>query len=196
MGIGAIVGMVAVAVLFRAAMAAAGAVTFGAAGVLLAAVWLNGLPHQPQFARAGDIQKIVLVSAHQGATLDAKGAVTVAGQVADRVWGDGLAAWNGLPDEHRLRIVVSGLGAALLGLIVGAIMPRRAAALVTALLGAGVFLTSLTWLARAAQWPGQALLDHGPMGWLAIWLVASAAGLVFQLCSQVRPRPEAKPATT
>jgi len=36
-----------------------------------------------------------------------------------------------------MRLLISGLGAGLLGLVIGALMPKRAAALVTALFGAG-----------------------------------------------------------
>jgi hypothetical protein len=78
--------------------------------------------------------------------------------------------------------------------MVGAMMPRRAAALVTALLGAGVSLASLTWMARTGEWPARSVLEQGPMGWLAIWGVVAAAGLVFQLTGQVKPKPQTRPA--
>ena len=235
LGVGAVVGMVAAGVLFRAAMAAAGAVTFGAAGVLAAGIWLNGVPleqprtlaqtgaeTEPLWAKSqmkGDEKsgvpellsetsakrlslgvpggaRVLLASMQDSAKpgIDDSGAASVAGQLADRLWGDAVASWKSLPDENRLRIVISGLGAALVGLIIGALMPRRAAALVTALLGAGVFLVSLTWMARAADLPGRGLLDHGAMGWLMIWSVAAGAGLVFQLCGHPRTAKKPTPA--
>jgi hypothetical protein len=182
--------MVAAAALFRAAMAVAGAVTFAAAGVLAAGVWMGGLQVQtPSLAGVDKSATAVVALAsfptHQGG----RAADGAAGQLAGALWGDAQTAWGSLPPEIQMRLIVSGLGAGLVGLVVGAMMPRKAAALLTAMLGAGVFLASLWWVAQKAALPGRELLEHGPLGWLMIWGVVAGCGLVFQLCGQAKPSP-------
>jgi hypothetical protein len=194
MGIGTIIGMVAAAVLFRAAMAAAGAATFGAAGVLIAGMTLGMSPQVPASFANVDKQAAQTVVLASYPRQEADASSNVAGKLAEQLWGDATVAWGSLPSDSKMRLMASGLGAGLLGLMVGAMMPRRAAALVTALLGAGVSLASFTWIAQRAEWPGRGLLEHGPMGWLAICGVVAAAGLVFQLTGQVKPKPQPKQA--
>jgi hypothetical protein len=197
MGIGGIVGIVAAMVLFRAAMAAAGAVTFAAAGALACAVWTGGLPAaQPSLKSAivdNNGPRLVLASLQpQG---DTAPLAPAARQLAQTVWGDAQSAWSSLPPDAQWRLLGSGLGAGLVGLIIGALMPRKAAALLTSLLGAGIFLASLAWLSQVADLPGRSLLDQGPVGSLAMWGVVAFAGLAFQLASQARPRrPQPQPA--
>jgi hypothetical protein len=196
MGIGAVVGLVAAAVLFRAAMATAGAVTFAAAGILGATISLGGMPTElPSFAGVENLATHRVVAA----SFPLRGAeprpTEAAGQVAQQLWGDATSAWGSLPAESQMRLLISGLGAGLLGLIIGALMPKRAAALVTALFGAGAALASLTWIAQTAEWPGRGLLEHGPMGWLMLWAVVAGAGVTFQLCGQIKSAPKPRPAT-
>jgi hypothetical protein len=185
LGIGVVVGMVAAAVLFRAAMAAAGAVTFGAAGVLACAIWMGGLPQATPTVVDNTVQNVVLVSMTSQVGSDG----SALGQAAQSVWGDAQGAWASLSPDARLRLIASGLGAGMLGLLIGALMPRKAAALLTALLGSGVFLASLCWVTHVGDLPGRELLEHGPTAWLAIWAVVAGAGLVFQLSGQVKPKP-------
>jgi len=88
--------------------------------------------------------------------------------------------WSTLPASSRATIVWSTLGGAVLGLALGTLMPRRAAALVTALAGAGGAIIGARVLAMddASVW-----LDPGSMGvvgWLAIWIALAAAGMWVQ----------------
>ncbi len=195
MGIGAVVGLVAAAVLFRAAMAAAGAMTFATAGVLGAIISLGGMPTElPSFAGVENVatHRVVMASFPLQGTEPTP--TEAAGKVAEQMWGNATSAWGSLPAESQMRLLISGLGAGLLGLVIGALMPKRAAALVTALFGAGTSLACLTWIAQTAEWPGRQLLEHGPMGWLALWGVVAGAGVIFQLCAQVKPAPKPRPA--
>jgi hypothetical protein len=197
MGIGGLVGVVAALVLFRAAMAAAGAVTFAAAGVLACAICTGGLPTAPSLKSTivdNNAPRLVLASLQDQPSqlqANAESLAPAARQLAQTVWGDAQSAWSSLPAESQWRLIGSGLGAGLVGLIIGAIMPRKAAALLTSLLGAGVFLASLAWISQMADLPGRALLDQGPTGSLAMWAVVAVAGLAFQLASQARPRKAA-----
>lgn len=106
------------------------------------------------------------------------------------VTADGRAYWDRLPPDSRLLLGGIGLGAGIVGLLIGSLMPRKAAALVTSLLGAAAWLASGVWLARALELNDRGLLDHGPTGWLIIWAIAAVIGLVFQLA---RPKPQPKP---
>jgi len=78
------------------------------------------------------------------------------------------------------------LAAGFFGLLLGALMPRRAAAVITGLLGAGVALASTAWLAHLLDLPGRDLLAMGPMAWLGLWGALAAVGITLQLTS-VKP---------
>ncbi len=104
-------------------------------------------------------------------------AIRVAGEQAGAYATD---YWSTLPASSRATIVWSTLGGAVLGLALGTLMPRRAAALVTALAGAGGAIIGARVLAMddASVW-----LDPGSMGvvgWLAIWIALAAAGMWVQ----------------
>lgn len=96
------------------------------------------------------------------------------------LWLEVSAAFSDLPPAHRLAISGSCLFGAVLGLLIGLVAPVRASAVVTAMLGAAVWLPSLAWLTHALKMPGQSVLDHGAMGWLVIWIVISLIGTIFQ----------------
>jgi hypothetical protein len=102
-------------------------------------------------------------------------------QVAARqAWDHVGNVWEAVPDRARGTLILVGLGAGVLGLVVGALAPRKTEALVTALLGAAVFLVSLVWLVTALDVPGAGVFDRGAMGWLVIWGCVAAVGLGVQ----------------
>ena len=89
----------------------------------------------------------------------------------------------GIPADGRLTLCGAGLAAGFVGLLLGALMPRRAAAVITGLLGAGVALSSTAWLAHLLDLPGRDLLAMGPAAWLGVWGVLAAIGITLQLTS-------------
>jgi hypothetical protein len=79
---------------------------------------------------------------------------------AHAVAQDVVTGWGQLSPEHRLILTGSaGIGLAA-GIILGVVLPAWAAGLVTALLGAGVWLSAATWLALAVAAPGSEHLER------------------------------------
>ena len=192
LGVGLVVGSIVALALFRAALALAGAATFAALGVLIAGVLLPGA--QPTVAHKVEygVREQVLLASH---ALDPRPALTTpegaadAAAIAGRHAADyaGLA-WGTIPRDGQARLILVALGTGVLGLVAGALLPRKTETLVTALLGGAVVLVSLTWLVNELRVPGAGLLEHGFMGWLVIWGGVSAAGVCVQLCTGRAPK--------
>lgn len=105
---------------------------------------------------------------------------------ARAVGADAAAGWEQLSPRHRLVLTGSaGLGLAL-GIILGVILPTWAAGMVTALLGAGVWLAAGTWLALALAIPGSEHLQRPAREWLVIWLAVAALGMLAQWAGLVK----------
>lgn len=96
------------------------------------------------------------------------------------VAADIATGWGQLSPRHRLILTGSaGLGLAA-GIILGIVLPAWSAGLVTALLGAGLWLASGTWLALAIGVPGSEHLQRPAREWLVIWLAVSLLGMCVQ----------------
>jgi hypothetical protein len=201
-GVGAVAGGLVGMALIRLAIGAASTATFGLLGLLGSAAVLvvggtistSNMPPAPTAssvatgmaeiasAEAGTRVRAAAGGSRAGADERASGS---ASEAAVRVAGAraGMYAtdyWSALPEKSRGTIVWSTLGGAVLGLALGTLMPRRAAALVTALAGAGGAIIG----ARVLAMDDAALaLDPGSMGvvgWLAIWIALAAAGMWVQ----------------
>jgi len=203
--VGGVLGLVAAAAFFRFAMAGAGLTVFGAVGVLAAGAWLGIGTHlttpDATVAAAPGLDRTALVGiGHRylesrwrqdgaGTTAEdpASAAVLDAARIAvDASARNAQARWLGIPADGRLTLAGAGLAAGFFGLLLGALMPRRAAAVITGLLGAGVALASTAWLAHLLDLPGRDLLAMGPMAWLGLWGALAAVGITLQLTS-VKP---------
>lgn len=96
------------------------------------------------------------------------------------------AAWSSLPAKARHSLIVAGLAGASLGLVVGVIMPRKSAALMTATLGSAMMLGSSVSLVRtmdAAAMPQKLLAmleQRGPAAWLVAWAALAVLGMIIQ----------------
>ena len=201
-GVGAVAGGLVGMALIRLAIGAASTATFGLLGLLGSAAVLvvggtinsSNVPPAPTAssvatgmaeiasAEAGARVRAAAGGSRAGADERASGSaseavVRVAGAQAGTYATD---YWSALPEKSRGTIVWSTLGGAVLGLALGTLMPRRAAALVTALAGAGGAIIG----ARVLAMDDAALaLDPGSMGvvgWLAIWIALAAAGMWVQ----------------
>lgn len=190
LGVGAAVGGLLAFALFRFAMAAGSAMVFAAAGVLGVGVYLSVSPgagtidlaNARSAARDYVAARVAddLVS-RTSAGLGLSAAQARAGSPAEQAAAETGTVWTRLPESSRLMLIVGGVGGALVGLALGALAPRRAAAIVTAWLGAVVWLASLVWLASDLGLPGRQFLDQGPAQWLVIWLVVALIGLAIQV---------------
>lgn len=110
-----------------------------------------------------------------------------------RAVGDDIAVgWGQLSPEHRLILTGSaGIGLAM-GIILGIVLPSWSAGLVTALLGAGVWLAAGTWLALAIKAPGSEHLQRPAREWLLIWLAVAALGMGVQWIGLVKRKKRSR----
>jgi hypothetical protein len=100
---------------------------------------------------------------------------------ASAVRDEAVYRWEGLSGRDRLVLGVGSVGGAALGFLLGLAMPGWAAGAASAMIGSLVWLAAGVWLLRAADAPGQGVIDSvGARGWLAAWAVASAAGMIVQ----------------
>jgi len=72
----------------------------------------------------------------------------------------------------------AGLG---LGLLIGVVMPNRAAALVTSLTGSAIWIGSATALLTARNGQIPEFLDRPAVVWASIWIIIAILGLFVQL---------------
>lgn len=100
-------------------------------------------------------------------------------------------AWSA--SSTRTRFIVGGAGVIgfLLGLLLGFSLPAWAAGVVTALVGAAVWLPSAVWLIFAASAPGREWLDLPPAGWTIVWFVVSLLGLAVQWAGLLKGKKSA-----
>jgi len=76
--------------------------------------------------------------------------------------------------------MVAGVLGAVVGIILGILMPAWAAAAITSFVGAAVALPAAAWLMVALDLPGQSALNLSPLGWSVLWVSAALLGLVVQ----------------
>ncbi len=200
-GVGCVAGGLVGTMLIRLAIGAASTATFGVLGLLgSAAVLVVGgalsAPTLPE-ARERVAGEVAGISREVGREAVREQVASDREGSSERGAGEGLGSqalqrageragaiatdyWSTLPPEARGTIVWSTLGGAVLGLALGTLMPRRAAALVTALAGAGGAIVGARVLAISD--PGQWLEPGSPgvVGWLAVWLVLALGGLWVQ----------------
>lgn len=96
--------------------------------------------------------------------------------VADRVRAD----YESRPARDKLILLSATMAGLGLGLVVGAVMPKRSAALVTSLSGSAMWLAAGVALVRANTDPTPGLLDQPPVVWGVLWGVATVVGMAVQ----------------
>jgi hypothetical protein len=184
MGLGAVIGAVAALGLFRAALALSGAASFAALGVLIGgAVLAQSTPTTAAKVEFGVRDKLTLVAhaVDPDPSFESANHVHTTARVAASHALDHVSnVWEAVPDRARGTLILIALGAGVLGLVVGALAPRKTEAIVTALAGGALFLTSLVWLVSALDVPGAGVLNRGAVGWLAIWGGVALVGLGVQ----------------
>ncbi|HYE62457.1 MAG TPA: hypothetical protein VD997_10705 [Phycisphaerales bacterium] len=179
MGVGSVVGALVAVGLFRATLAIAGAGTFAAIGVLIAGAVLSvdTTGAKVEFAVR---EQVTLISHAMDPepSVESPEAVEETARVEVRQASDHVGnVWACVPEKSRGVLVLVGLGAGVLGFVVGALAPKKTEALVTSLLGAAVFLVSFAWVVGALGVGG---VEMGAVGWLVVWGCVSAVGLGVQ----------------
>lgn len=182
--LGAIAGLLIGMAIFRFAMAITSGVACAGVGVLSAVISLNSTPgalpaYRPETPRT---HAVVAAAFQQGGFEPSSITQTPAWSAATdfgRSFTDNAAGyWNAMPPQSRTTIVLGAVAGGLLGLLIGAIAPRRAAAIMTGLCGSGVLLacglalTERLAIIEVPRWPLQ--------GWLIAWAVVGVFGAAAQ----------------
>jgi hypothetical protein len=197
MALGGVIGIAVAIAVYRAVMASAGALVFALVGFLGAGVYLSHQPGSltpsPRDPERPMDQRLVEAATEFGkaAKVDpaqaAKGVVTIPAEqmreIAKAASSEIGDVWSRMPTQSRLTLVGGAFGAAIVGLFFGAVFPRRAAAVITALLGSAILLGSVTWLVRTLDLPMRGWFDLSATGWLSVWGIVAAVGGAIQLSS-------------
>ncbi len=189
LGLGAVMGLVQGLVLFRFSMAVCAAIIFGLSATLGAAAWMKFEP----LKRAADVasQPVGAIAGASGVsslstptreevTQNLRSVAERAQAFLDDVGAQLRGEWVKLSSRQQGTLVLSGLGGILAGLVVGLVFPKKSSALVTALVGAAVWVPCAAWLAVAWNAPGNERLNFTALTWLVIWVCVAIAGLAIQ----------------
>ncbi|MBL0926136.1 MAG: hypothetical protein IBJ11_00600 [Phycisphaerales bacterium] len=110
-----------------------------------------------------------------------------------RLVGSAAPLWDQLPPRDRLLVLAATALGFLSGVLTGMCAPRGSATLVTASLGAAVWLPAAAYLyTRAPARPFD--LPAEPGVWIGGWLALTAIGAAFQSARPREQRPPAVPA--
>lgn len=97
--------------------------------------------------------------------------------------------WNALPERHRFVYGTASIAGLAVGVMIGLVLPGRAAGAVTSLFGAAVWLPCFVWLSGAWSMPWRDALGRlDGRGWLIVWGVASVTGMALQWRGMRRAR--------
>jgi len=93
---------------------------------------------------------------------------------------DASQTWNTLSRGSQMTLLIGALAGALVGMVLGLTATRSATALLTSSTGSAAWLIGGAWLVQAVAPTAFDRFDIQPVGWLAIWLTLSAAGVFMQ----------------
>ena len=177
---GALSGLVIAALLYRLAVAGAAAVALGAAGLLGTAVLVSIHPDPAASPPPSQPRTVLLLP---GVTI--KGEAPTRTDRARQTASLLGAEVRGQVERRTLRekaILATGLVVpAALGLSAGLFAPKRTAALISAPLGAALWLIGGAGLLHAAGVDPGRFVGSTPTGWAIAWGAVSAAGLAVQM---------------
>ncbi|MCE2884489.1 MAG: hypothetical protein LW806_06270 [Planctomycetaceae bacterium] len=181
-GLGAVIGLVAVATLWRLVYGVALGIVVGFGLSLVA--WI-GIDAGAIDARApGETPHVAAAPSPQ--------ATAFADRTPDPVrplvtWAD--ARWRSEPPQVRTFLAAAAAGGAFIGLILGAWMPQASAAFLTSLVGGAFTLVgAVPFLARFSE---RFAGPISPIAWLLLWLALALLGWILQTW---RGDPDAEPA--
>lgn len=198
LGFGVVVGTLLGITLYRFAIAAAGGMAFLGAAVVGTLVYLSGvpgaLPPIPASASTGPRESNGSVRLDTSALQDPAGALEDASarvrEFAHGVGAEVLALWEATPTQTRLMLVGGALGGWLFGFALGVIMPKRTAALMTALGGAALVVACGAWNLHALDTPlAQKVAGASIKTWAGAWGGLAVVGFMVQLML-LRPKKQ------
>ncbi len=88
--------------------------------------------------------------------------------------------WRSIPSEGRSPLLLIAIAGGVVGFGMGLILPRRGAALGSAIIGSALWLPALPAIAELQHWPvPDALLDNSAI-WVGIWAGVALLGTAIQ----------------
>ncbi len=100
--------------------------------------------------------------------------------------------WNALSSRERLVVLGSTFGSMALGMLIGFFMPKKSTAVITALAGSAIWLTSGVWLIDAFLPSLGAVTSHPPEIWAVVWGIVFLLGVTVQFAGPGRPSESSK----
>lgn len=99
----------------------------------------------------------------------------------DHLWDQVRPHWEALAGSQRTVVVLSILAGMALGALAGSLMPKRAASVITACVGAAIMLPAAAWLVGATGARVVAVRGFGPLAWVGFWALLAVIGSGVQL---------------
>lgn len=101
------------------------------------------------------------------------------------------AGWSDAPAQSRLAIFAGSMSGIAAGFLFGLAMPRRSAAIVTAMAGSALWLANIAFVLDAANLPSVSVDSLSPATKLGIWGAVAMIGVVWQLAALARAKAAA-----
>lgn len=103
-------------------------------------------------------------------------------ELASKLGDQASDFWNyALTPAARFGLAMAAIGGYLVGLVLGFLLPMKASAVTTAIVGPAVWLPAGVYLVHAFNFSFASSLPDKPAVWLSIWGIAAVLGLVVQL---------------
>jgi len=194
--VGAILGIIAAVAVFRIAVAATAAGTVSLAGLVVAAAVMQftpGADRRPDNPLLVHQTAAASVTAIPALAQDGPTPPSPAGRVQDFVGNSldqALAIWEQYPPQDRLILAAAGLIGAGIGLAIGMMMPKKAVAAGTAIIGPALWIPSAISLVETFRLPGHDWVSNAtPAAWAGAWFMAALIGYLFQAGGANKPAP-------
>jgi hypothetical protein len=118
--------------------------------------------------------------ASQAAIALARSAAERLRSFASELGGEAHAAWSDLPSNQQLMLAVASVLGGLGGFLLGMSFPKKVAAVGASFIGAGLWTPIAAKGMHDFSVPGHGALPSTASGWLALWLIVVAVGLILQ----------------
>jgi len=112
-------------------------------------------------------------------------------KTVELVGSEARIRWKDAPAGQKWGMVFAGVLGAVGGFLAGMIVPSASSAIVTAVAGAGIMMTSVLWLGTRIGIPEDWLKPSSATTVLVVWLIVAFLGVVVQLVLRSRAKNKA-----
>lgn len=198
-GGGLVAGLILGVLVYRLAIGLVFGTLAASLGALIAAASTNLSMPDPNMYRSGYLvqdQSVTDAEAPSESRPTSTNPPTEAAAEAGHAIRDWLSdGWaQASPTQRRALLAGSGTGFVIGGLL-GILLPAWTAGLVTAAVGAAVFIPAGVVLIHAMALPGREKLNLTPLGWIIAWVCITLVGVAIQWWGLGKRKPEPAPAT-